>query len=226
MIDKIILFNLWILIVNSKLLHSQCLKIVHLQSVSVVSVKHVIWQIANLRQQWLEMRRSSLPMYIRHFFTQIMMCGNTILMHFCQPGLSAPVCLHVFCLFVFFCMVITIKIEQIMNFEFSIFFAGIRVTKKLWNCLYSLSLSANHLALAALSWKKIALGWFTTKDTHMGKVSNWLIVSPVLLRAQPRVMTSPLTVWDPLDFAENAVPDYERANVFYTASCTGYCFGS
>lgn len=133
-------------------------------------------------------------------------------------------CMFFVCLF--FCMVITIKIEQIMNFEFSIFFAGIRVTKKLWNCLYSLSLSANHLALAALSWKKIALGWFTTKDTHMGKVSNWLIVSPVLLRAQPRVMTSPLTVWDPLDFAENAVPDYERANVFYTASCTGYCFGS
>lgn len=138
-------------------------------------------------------------------------------------GSSVPACFLFVC---FFCMVITIKIEQIMNFEFSIFFAGIRVTKKLWNCLYSLSLSANHLALAALSWKKIALGWFTTKDTHMGKVSNWLIVSPVLLRAQPRVMTSPLTVWDPLDFAENAVPDYERANVFYTASCTGYCFGS
>ena len=61
-------------------------------------------------------------------------------------------CMFFVCLF--FCMVITIKIEQIMNFEFSIFFAGIRVTKKLWNCLYSLSLSANHLALAALSWKK------------------------------------------------------------------------
>ena len=131
-------------------------------------------------------------------------------------GSSVPACF-------FWGIDITIKNSaHIMLWYF--FFAGIHVTIKLWNCLYS-SLSANHLALAGFSWRIYALGWFTTKRHSHGE-SEQLIVSPVLLRDQPRITTSPTTVWDPLNFAENEVPDPDLANVFYTASWTGYCCGS